>query len=127
MANWTNTACNTTVHGSALTGFDPTCLAGSCRAQFFIRLGLDPGSIKQSIDDRATPSGGPMPEGEIPSTRRTKRILEMAANEAKEMESQSVRTRHLLLALLKDERGAAAQVLAEAYDLDYKTARQAIE
>ena len=61
--------------------------------------------------------------GEVPFTPRAKQILEVAANEAKEMKTQFVDVEHLLLALLKDKEGVAAQILA-AFGVDYKTAME---
>ena len=66
-----------------------------------------------------------MTMGEVPFTPRAKQILEIAANEAKEMKSQFVRTSHLLLALLKDKDGVAAQILA-AFGVDHKTAKEEV-
>ena len=90
-----------------------------------LNLGLNLESIKQSIDDYVASSGGSMTMGEVPFTPRAKQILEIAANEAKEMKSQFVRTCHLLLALLKDKDGVAAQILA-AFGVDHKTAKEEV-
>ena len=90
-----------------------------------LNLGLNLDSIKQSIDDYVASSGGSMTMGEVPFTPRAKQILEIAANEAKEMKSQFVRTCHLLLALLKDKETIAAQILA-AFGVDHKTAKEEV-
>ena len=84
-------------------------------------LGLNLETVKQSIEDYVSTSGGTMTIGEVPFTPRAKQILEVAANEAKEMKIQFVDIEHLLLALLKDKEGVAAQILA-AFGVDYKTA-----
>ncbi len=90
-----------------------------------INLGLNLEAIKQSVDDYVASSGGQMTMGEVPFTPRAKQILEIAANEAKEMKSQFVGTEHLLLALLKDKDGVAAQILA-AFGVDHKTAKEEV-
>ena len=90
-----------------------------------VNLGLNLDSIKQSIDDYVASSGGSMTMGEVPFTPRAKQILEIAANEAKEMKSQFVRTCHLLLALLKDKETIAAQILA-AFGVDHKAAKEEV-
>ncbi len=90
-----------------------------------VNLGLNLESIKQSIDDYVASSGGSMTMGEVPFTPRAKQILEVAANEAKEMKSQFVRTCHLLLALLKDKEIMAAQILT-AFGVDHKTVREEV-
>ncbi|MBM3278353.1 MAG: ATP-dependent Clp protease ATP-binding subunit [Candidatus Handelsmanbacteria bacterium] len=84
-------------------------------------LGLNLETVKQSVEDYVATSGGTMTIGEVPFTPRAKQILEVAANEAKEMKTQFVDVEHLLLALLKDKEGVAAQILA-AFGVDYKTA-----
>ena len=84
-------------------------------------LGLSLETVKQSVEDYVTTSGGTMTIGEVPFTPRAKQILEVAANEAKEMKTQFIDVEHLLLALLKDKEGVAAQILA-AFGVDYKTA-----
>ena len=93
--------------------------------QVLVNLGLNLENIKQSIDDYVASSGSSMTMGEVPFTPRAKQILEIAANEAKEMKSQFVRTSHLLLALLKDKDGVAAQILA-AFGVDHKTAKEEV-
>ncbi len=84
-------------------------------------LGLNLETVKQSVEDYVATSGGTMTIGEVPFTPRAKQILEVAANEAKEMKTQFVDVEHLLLALLKDKEGVAAQILA-AFGVDYKAA-----
>ena len=84
-------------------------------------LGLNLETVKQSIEDYVATSGGTMTIGEVPFTPRAKQILEVAASEAKEMKTQFVDVEHLLLALLKDKEGVAAQILA-AFGVDYKAA-----
>ena len=86
-------------------------------------LGLNLETVKQSVEDYVATSGGTMTIGEVPLTPRAKQILEVAANEAKEMKTQFVDVEHLLLALLKDKEGVAAQILA-AFGVDYKTAME---
>ena len=53
------------------------------------------------------------------------RFSEIAANEAKEMKSRVVRTSHLLLALLKDKDGVAAQILV-TFGVDHRTAKEEV-
>ena len=86
-------------------------------------LGLNLETVKQSVEDYVATSGGTMTVGEVPFTPRAKQILEVAANEAKEMKTQFVDVEHLLLALLKDKEGVAAQILA-AFGVDYKSAME---
>ena len=86
-------------------------------------LGLNLETVKSSIEDYVSTLGGTTTIGEVPFTPRAKQILEVAANEAKEMKTQFVDVEHLLLALLKDKEGVAASILA-AFGVDYKTAME---
>ncbi len=57
--------------------------------------------------------------GQLPYTPRTKKVFELAANEAREMSQPQIGTEHLLLALLREGEGVAAQVLSSLNaDLD---------
>ena len=87
------------------------------------RLGLNLDQLKQSIEDYVSTSGGRSELGkEVSFSPRAKQILDMAAEEANGTGSQHVRVEHLLLALLKDKDGVAAQVLA-AFGVNYQIAR----
>jgi DNA-binding transcriptional regulator YhcF (GntR family) len=52
--------------------------------------------------------------GELPYTSRAKKVLEYAMNEAKLLDHSYVGTEHLLLGLLREERGIAAQAMTAA-------------
>src|SRR4029078_6268907 len=49
--------------------------------------------------------------GELPYTSRAKKVLEFAMAEAREVKHSYLGTEHLLLGLLREEKGIAAQVL----------------
>src|SRR5690606_2107601 len=49
--------------------------------------------------------------GELPYTSRAKKVLEFAMAEARELNHSYVGTEHLLLGLLREEKGIAADVL----------------
>ena len=51
---------------------------------------------------------------DLPYTSRAKKVLELAMAEARRLEHTYVGTEHLLLGLLREEKGIAAQVLADA-------------
>lgn len=93
--------------------------------QVLINLSLNLDSLKQETEDCVASSGGAMTMGEVPFTPRAKQILEIAANEAKEMKSRDVGTSHLLLALLRDKDGVAARIL-DTYGVDHKTAKEEV-
>ena len=53
----------------------------------------------------------PPSAGELPYTSRAKRVLELAMREALELQHEAVGGEHLLLALLREERGIAFAAL----------------
>jgi len=89
-------------------------------------IGLDLNELKQSIEEVVQPSGGTMTMGQLPLTARAKKTLEISGQEARALKSKDIDTEHILLALLKDEEGVAAQVLS-MYDIDYKEAYEELK
>src|SRR4030095_12127402 len=59
---------------------------------------------------KAAAAAGP----DLPYTSRAKKVLELAMTEARELNHSYVGTEHLLLGLLREEKGIAAQVLTDA-------------
>ena len=51
---------------------------------------------------------------DLPYTTRAKKVLELAMDEARELNHEYVGTEHLLIGLVREERGIAAQVLEAA-------------
>jgi ATP-dependent Clp protease ATP-binding subunit ClpC len=78
-------------------------------------LNVELDEIQQKIEEtvkkgKAGQSTGP----DLPYTSRAKKVLELAMAEARELGHTYVGTEHLLLGLLKEEKGIAAQVLTDA-------------
>jgi ATP-dependent Clp protease ATP-binding subunit ClpC len=78
-------------------------------------LSVDLEDIQAKIEDtvkkgKAAQTTGP----DLPYTSRAKKVLELAMSEARELSHSYVGTEHLLLGLLREEKGIAAQVLADA-------------
>jgi len=95
-------------------------------AEMLANLGLDLSDLKTSIEEVVQPSGGTMTMGQLPLTARAKKTLEVSGQEARALKSKDIDTEHLLLALLKDEEGVAAQVLS-TYEIDYKEAYEELK
>lgn len=89
-------------------------------------LGLETEDLKASIEEVVQPSGGTMTLGQLPLTARAKKTLEVSGQEARALKSKDIDTEHILLALLKDEEGVAAQVLS-TYEIDYKEAYEELK
>ncbi len=78
-------------------------------------LSVDLDEIQQKIEDtvkkgKAATATGP----DLPYTSRAKKVLELAMAEARDLTHNYVGTEHLLLGLLREEKGIAAQVLTDA-------------
>ncbi len=81
--------------------------------------------IRQEVE-KIIGSGETNPFGEIPFTPRAKRVLELAVDEGRQMGHNYVGTEHILLGLIREGEGVAAQVLKNlGADLD-KVRKQVI-
>ncbi|RMF70288.1 MAG: ATP-dependent Clp protease ATP-binding subunit [Calditrichaeota bacterium] len=89
-------------------------------------LGCDLDEIKRAVEDSVKPSGETMTIGNIPFTKRAEKILKMAYVEAEKYKSDIIGTEHLLLALVKEKDGVAAQVLL-SFDVTYDSVREELE
>ncbi len=94
--------------------------------EMLTNLGLEMNDLKTSIEEVVQPSGGTMTMGQLPLTARAKKTLEVSGQEARALKSKDIDTEHVLLALLKDEEGVAAQVLS-TYEIDYKEAYEELK
>ncbi|MBN1479809.1 ATP-dependent Clp protease ATP-binding subunit [candidate division KSB1 bacterium] len=74
-------------------------------------LGCDLGEVKQAVEDAGRVSSDTMTLGNIPFTKRAEKILKSAYVEAERYKSDIIGTEHLLLALVKEREGLAAQIL----------------
>ncbi|MEP6474156.1 MAG: Clp protease N-terminal domain-containing protein, partial [Gemmatimonadota bacterium] len=84
-------------------------------AAVLTNLNVDLEEIQQKIEEtvkkgKAAAASGP----DLPYTSRAKKVLELAMTEARELNHSYVGTEHLLLGLLREEKGIAAQVLTDA-------------
>jgi ATP-dependent Clp protease ATP-binding subunit ClpA len=78
-------------------------------------LSVDLEEIQQNIEKTVNKGKGSQGTGpDLPYTSRAKKVLELAMSEARELNHSYVGTEHLLLGLLREEKGIAAQVLKDA-------------
>ncbi|MFZ5518817.1 MAG: ATP-dependent Clp protease ATP-binding subunit [Candidatus Zhuqueibacterota bacterium] len=89
-------------------------------------LGCDLDEIKKAVEDAIKTTGDTMTIGDIPLTKRAEKILKMAYMEAEKYKSDVTGTEHLLLALVKEREGVAAQVLL-SFDVTYDIIREELE
>ena len=69
--------------------------------------------LRQRIENAVTPGRKRMPADDLPYTRAAKKVLELAMTEARELNHAYVGTEHLLLGLLREGKGIAAEVLSD--------------
>ena len=74
-------------------------------------LNVDLDQIHERVEESVRKGKATIALGELPYTSRAKKVLEFAMAEARDFNHSYVGTEHLLLGLLREEKGIAAQVL----------------
>lgn len=81
-------------------------------AAFVLRdLDVDLRRVRLAVEALVQPGPAMLPMGKLPQTPRVKRVLAFAIEEATALSHNYVGTEHLLLGLLREEEGAASDVL----------------
>ena len=81
-------------------------------AAVLTKLNVDLDQIHERVEEAVRKGKATIALGELPYTSRAKKVLEFAMAEARELNHSYVGTEHLLLGLMREEKGIAAQVLA---------------
>jgi ATP-dependent Clp protease ATP-binding subunit ClpA len=89
------------------------------------KLGLELETVRLEVEKQVGTGPGQKMPGSISFTPRVKKVLALAAKEAKALGHTYVGTEHLLLGLLREGDGAAARVLKNL-DVDMEQTRQEI-
>lgn len=76
-------------------------------------LGVDPVKVRVEIEKCVKPGPETASTGRLPQTPRAKKVLEYTMEEARNLNHNYIGTEHLLLGLLREENGVAAQVLID--------------
>jgi ATP-dependent Clp protease ATP-binding subunit ClpC len=76
-------------------------------------LGIGLETVRQRMEEAVGPGQPPPPSGRIPLTPRSKQVLELALSESRALGHNYVGTEHLLLGLIREGDGVAAQVLVD--------------
>ncbi len=82
-------------------------------AEVLRSLAADLDELLRLVEENVRPGKASASIGELPYTTRAKKVLEYAMAEARELNHSYVGTEHLLLGLLREEKGLAAKVLGE--------------
>jgi len=80
-------------------------------AAVLTNLTVDLDQVHERVEESVRKGKATIALGELPYTSRAKKVLEFAMAEARELNHSYVGTEHLLLGLLREEKGIAAQVL----------------
>ncbi|TMR94669.1 Clp protease N-terminal domain-containing protein [Nonomuraea basaltis] len=75
--------------------------------------GVELGHVRAFVEREAHNDTKP-PSGHIPFTQRAKKVLELSLREALQMRHNYIGTEHILLGLIREGEGLAAQALADA-------------
>src|SRR5271157_240425 len=93
--------------------------------QVLQKLGLDLDTVRLEVEKQVGTGPDQKMMGNLPYTPRVKKVLALAAKEAKALNHTYVGTEHILLGLLREGDGVAARVLKNL-DVDIEQTRQEI-
>ncbi|MEL5954321.1 Clp protease N-terminal domain-containing protein [Streptomyces sp. CLV115] len=98
---------------------------GECVAAKALKsLGISPKAVRQVVKE-IIGQGQQAPSGHIPFTPRAKRVLELSLREALQLGHNYIGTEHILLSLIREGEGVAAQILVKL-GADLNRARQQV-
>src|SRR6201988_757224 len=100
---------------------EPAGIAFQALQGFGVTLDGARDQVKAMIGPGKQPVGG----GHIPFTPRAKKTLELALREALQLHHKHIGTEHILLGLIKEGNGVAAQILRQ-YSADLMPIRMAV-
>jgi len=84
----------------------------SVAARVLEKLGVSLGRIRQEVE-KQLPRGDARPSQEMTLTPRAKRVIDLAYDEARNLNNNYIGTEHLLLGLIREGDGLAGRVLAK--------------
>jgi len=92
-----------------------TCTA--CKALLFLKIDIE--EFKRSLEGAIPRIPGILVHGDIPPSRRTKNMVDLAAGEARAMGSDFLGTEHLLFAAMREQDSSVQSFLGQkAVDID---------
>ncbi len=102
------------------------CVEGSGIAAMALKnLGVDLGRVKIEVEQLIQFGPEMVTMGKLPQTPRSKRVIELAMEEARRLRHNHVGTEHLLIGLCVEEEGVASQVLKN-FGVTADVAREAV-
>ncbi len=89
------------------------------------RLGVDIKKLRAEVEKLVMSGPNMVTRGKLPQTPRAKKVIEFAIEEARSMNHRYIGTEHVLLGLLRENEGIAAQVLMNL-GLELETVRREV-
>jgi ATP-dependent Clp protease ATP-binding subunit ClpA len=80
-------------------------------------FGMTLEGVRQEVLDKVGAGAGKRVSGHIPFTPRAKKVLELSLREALQLHHHYIGTEHILLGLIREDKGVAAQIMREHGDL----------
>jgi ATP-dependent Clp protease ATP-binding subunit ClpA len=80
-------------------------------------FGMTLEGVRQEVLDKVGAGAGKRLSGHIPFTPRAKKVLELSLREALQLHHNYIGTEHILLGLIREDKGVAAQIMREHGDL----------
>jgi ATP-dependent Clp protease ATP-binding subunit ClpC len=90
------------------------------------KIGIDPAALLSEIEEHISPGSNVSPKGDIPFTPRARAVLDIAEREAKGSNHSYIGSEHILLGLIEEGEGVAAQILL-SHDADSERLREEIQ
>src|SRR6516165_9405048 len=88
------------------------CEGEGVAARALESLGISQAAVRRQVEE-ITGQDQQAPSGPIPLTPRAKKVLELSLREALQLGHNYVGTEHILLGLIREGKGVAAQVLVK--------------
>jgi ATP-dependent Clp protease ATP-binding subunit ClpC len=101
-----------------------TALRPSLATRVIEAHGVTPDAVREKLFAVIRPGTG-LPRADLPFTSRAKTVIEEALDEARATSSGALGTEHLLIGMLREHKGIAAQVLQDA-GITLPTARETV-
>jgi ATP-dependent Clp protease ATP-binding subunit ClpA len=80
-------------------------------------FGMTLEGVRQEVLEKVGTGAGKRQSGHIPFTPRAKKVLELSLREALQLHHNYIGTEHILLGLIREDKGVAAQIMREHGDL----------
>ena len=90
----------------------------------FASMGISTDAVRQQVEEIIGRGQG-APQGHIPFTPPSKKVLELSLREALDLGHTYIGTEHILLGLIREDEGVAARVLA-GFGVDLNRAREQV-